>query len=312
MLFRTTVRLGMALGLASLLSGAPAVQAADPAAGELPLVSFSLGEGAARPGEIVGVPFALAASEPLSMIAWSVEYDPGALSLVDVVLDPTLEGILERVPVADHTFEWHAEDAAGPDAVGLAQASLVMDYQAREGFAVPPGLARGVATMMFLVREGARSGPRGLSFTRAEGAGYEGRFRGPDGPVYNAARPHGRPFSNEDQFEETSTPELEDGTLLVLPIIGDIGIFKRGDANLDDSIDISDPLTILGSLFLGSGPLLCPRTADANSDEALDVSDPVTLLNHLFLGVSGFEPSAEIVSEESGAGDGSDGLTCSL
>ena len=60
--------------------------------------------------------------------------------------------------------------------------------------------------------------------------------------------------------------------------------FRRGDANCDGAVDISDPLAALGRLFLGGEPLRCERAADANSDGALDVSDGVFALSFLFLG----------------------------
>jgi ELWxxDGT repeat protein len=58
----------------------------------------------------------------------------------------------------------------------------------------------------------------------------------------------------------------------------------RGDATGDGALDISDPVSILGCLFLGK---TCPPTTcamDVNSDGEEDVSDAVFLLEYLFLG----------------------------
>ncbi len=60
--------------------------------------------------------------------------------------------------------------------------------------------------------------------------------------------------------------------------------FSRGDANDDRVLDISDPVSILGRLFLGGAPFPCESAADTNDDRVVDVSDPVYLLNHLFIG----------------------------
>lgn len=60
--------------------------------------------------------------------------------------------------------------------------------------------------------------------------------------------------------------------------------FRRGDANGDGNIDISDAIQILGFLFLGDVESDCPDGADTNDDSALDISDGVFLLNFLFLG----------------------------
>jgi hypothetical protein len=60
--------------------------------------------------------------------------------------------------------------------------------------------------------------------------------------------------------------------------------FRRGDANSDAEVDISDPVFILQSLFLG-GPLpACADAADSNDDGAIDLSDAVFVLQHKFLG----------------------------
>jgi hypothetical protein len=61
-------------------------------------------------------------------------------------------------------------------------------------------------------------------------------------------------------------------------------VFRRGDANGDGAVDISDPLRILFALFAGAPPLACADAADANDDGAPDIADPVFLLDSLFLG----------------------------
>jgi hypothetical protein len=59
--------------------------------------------------------------------------------------------------------------------------------------------------------------------------------------------------------------------------------FLRGAANADGNLDIGDPITVLGWLFLGSKPLACEDSADSNDDARLDLSDAVGLLAFLFL-----------------------------
>ena len=60
--------------------------------------------------------------------------------------------------------------------------------------------------------------------------------------------------------------------------------FVRGDANLDGSLDVSDPVTVLLQLFSsGLSPPPCADAMDTNDDEAIDISDAVSLLGGLFL-----------------------------
>jgi hypothetical protein len=80
-------------------------------------------------------------------------------------------------------------------------------------------------------------------------------------------------------------------------------IFRRGDANGDGKADISDAITILGYLFLGSsGSVTCQKSADIDDGGKVDISDPIQLLNFLFLsgrapappyGACGPDPTAD-------------------
>ena len=60
--------------------------------------------------------------------------------------------------------------------------------------------------------------------------------------------------------------------------------FIRGDANLDGQIDISDPVTLLGILFLGNADPGCRDAQDANDSGEADISDAIFLLTYLFSG----------------------------
>jgi hypothetical protein len=71
-------------------------------------------------------------------------------------------------------------------------------------------------------------------------------------------------------------------------------LFRRGDSNRDEKIDISDAVDVLGHLFLGTTTLPCEDAADANDDGEVNISDPVLILNALFLGSGSLpEPAGE-------------------
>jgi VCBS repeat protein len=89
------------------------------------------------------------------------------------------------------------------------------------------------------------------------------------GPVYNVVTLKGRSYP----------PVLGSTTVLICPTQ-----FRRGDANSDRLVDISDPIFTLSYLFLGGLSPACLESGNANDDALLDLSDPVYLLESLFLG----------------------------
>jgi hypothetical protein len=68
------------------------------------------------------------------------------------------------------------------------------------------------------------------------------------------------------------------------------GRFVRGDADGDGRIEISDPIRVLGRLFLGDPPVSCEDAADANDDGEIDLTDPIFILDRLFRGGDALPP----------------------
>lgn len=69
-----------------------------------------------------------------------------------------------------------------------------------------------------------------------------------------------------------------------LPGLPDPPAFRRGDANGDGALDVSDAVEVLGFLFSGTATLGCLDAADMNASGVLDVTDAVYWLGFLFLG----------------------------
>ena len=62
--------------------------------------------------------------------------------------------------------------------------------------------------------------------------------------------------------------------------------FRRGDADAQGLINLTDGVFLLNFLFLGGPPPPCIDAADFNDDEILNITDGVALFNWLFLGGS--------------------------
>ena len=61
----------------------------------------------------------------------------------------------------------------------------------------------------------------------------------------------------------------------------DMHRFVRGDVSADGSVNLTDAIQVLDSLFQGGPEPACARAADANDDGQLNLSDAVALLLHL-------------------------------
>ena len=99
---------------------------------------------------------------------------------------------------------------------------------------------------------------------------------------------------------------LSDGIEVVFQEPQVSGFFLRGDCNGDLLFNISDAIAALGYLFLGDAEPGCIEScnADADTPGKLDISDPVLMLNSLFLGGSaGRLPRCEVNAFEDLCGE---------
>jgi len=83
----------------------------------------------------------------------------------------------------------------------------------------------------------------------------------------------------------TVLPRLEKaGTVFFSAPEMSTAAFVRGDANGNQLVNISDPVVLLGYLFLGEAPVACLDAADANDSGTINVADAAYSLNFLFRG----------------------------
>ena len=61
-------------------------------------------------------------------------------------------------------------------------------------------------------------------------------------------------------------------------------VFRRGDANGDHAVDVSDPVFILTRLFLHGQGFECEDAADADDNGAIELTDGIVVLDYLFRG----------------------------
>jgi len=61
--------------------------------------------------------------------------------------------------------------------------------------------------------------------------------------------------------------------------------FRRGDADTNGAVNITDAVRILNVLFLGIGTMTCDDASDSDDNGAVNITDAVRILNVLFLGI---------------------------
>jgi hypothetical protein len=87
------------------------------------------------------------------------------------------------------------------------------------------------------------------------------------------------------EAEQTNPPGIIVYSIRIVakPVEGAVP-FRRGDANGDGEVNISDPVNILLWRFSSGEEPGCLDTADVNDDEKHDITDPIFLLLYLFQG----------------------------
>ena len=75
-------------------------------------------------------------------------------------------------------------------------------------------------------------------------------------------------------------------------------VFKRGDANSDQDIDLADAIFILSYLFTGTEGPECEDTGDANDDGTIDLADAIKVLSYLFTEGSGSGSLSDLCNED--------------
>ena len=70
-----------------------------------------------------------------------------------------------------------------------------------------------------------------------------------------------------------------------LPTCG-IPLFRRGDTDSSGELQITDPIALLGFLFLGGTEPLCQDAADADDNGQVQLTDAIRILTYLYVGES--------------------------
>ena len=246
-------------------------------------VWFRLEASVAAPGNTVRVPFTIESDAEVRAFATVVNFDESLLQVTDIETVHVVPDIYNRNPTYPTEYEasvnwaFHAVHYGNTDAEpgdgtneGVIKAAGLWSFT--EYVALPTGRPNEIFSFNFRVNDDAEEGTTEIRFE--------------DYLVLPGTSSNARnvvTISNIDVL----FPTLDTYPLVIngfLSIVGDVSMFRRGDANGDAELDISDPVATLGYLFAGDSSLPCLDAADSNDDGALDISDAAATLNFLFQG----------------------------
>jgi len=261
--------------------GSYQIQPAQPSAD-----TIRVGEVQAAAGQRIRIPIYLIASAPAAAIQLVLSYDPRLITI-----DHDVKGLDWRgttfEPLLGKTFD--KRDAGGEvigsftytapncrladdPGSGVLTIGLVSSFSV-EGFEIPPDGDVQFINLNATVSPGAPANARiVIAPTNGEGSAGYGPYR---------------------LLNEISYPDGEARYLSVLPggIPGGVRVvddaaafFRRGDANGDDLVDISDVVSVINHLYLGGRLTGNPDASDADDNGRIEITDAVVVINDLFLG----------------------------
>lgn len=232
--------------------------------------TFSLGDGEAKRGEEVSVPFFILSNAVVDGYSLSVDFDESALEL------QRIEPVWERPDGKEFAFSRYEfnnqDDVPGDSGIveGAALGAAVFDFAQPMG--LPANTNSEILFFHFRVRDNAPV------------ASTEIRFE-------DGAMGSGESVLNAGSVAGTIVPPAVANSFVFVnaqvSVLPEITLFRRGDTNGDTFVDLTDAQRTIDFLFLGAAPLACNDAADANDDGELDVSDPLAILTFLFLSSRG-------------------------
>ena len=252
-------------------------------------VEYSLSRASGQPGDTVSLILTVSSSVSVASVSVAITFDARALRAENVIR-------LGADPAAPEV-----QDGVQPPA-GLLEV-LINNPPESDALLDPEGLPTEQG-FIFLRLDGrddaviARDGPTELFFELQftilpVPADFDRPVFSPIGfeTIGPFPAPPGAPEDDllENEVEEFADPQrgaippevLEDGGVIILGL-GEIGFFRRGDANRDCAIDLRDSMYTFGYLFQGHVVPPCQDALDSNDDGFLDLTDGVFTLRWLF------------------------------
>jgi Dockerin type I domain len=214
-------------------------------------LEFRLGDTTGVCGGGTVVPLFVTSTATLEALNFRVAFDPLSLTVVGVSVAPIAAILGVNPEFSGTTME-----------IGGFSLAVVFSFANPTAGGLPPVVDEPVADIVFLVGTVPSGQPIDIAFQNDATA---------DPPQYNMGSIAGQVVLATG-IDGSITPTC-------LP-----PEFRRGDANEDGAVSISDGVFLIQYLFQSGPTSDCEQAMDANADGARNVADPIFLLTALFAG----------------------------
>ncbi len=244
-----------------------------------------IGDVEGQPGQEVEVPIFVTTSVPIDAFQLVIAYDPELLSVRSggdtlTYRDSYYQGFIGKTFEVEGPSEGESRmytfgekpfisQVRAHPGEGIFTVGIVADLVQSE-FTVEPGTEILIARIRATISPAAPPG----AVTELDPT------NGPDGEGIGPYRMRNELTHRGEARYLSIIPRTIPGQ--VGAVVGDITFFRRGDANRDRTVDISDAVYLLAYLFTGGEPPACQDAADADDSGELNVTDPIVVLAYLF------------------------------
>ena len=236
-----------------------------------------------RPGETVSVFVALLAEAPLKALEIALRFDYTLLSLEAVERVATAIGDPELAEVIS-VRRGHDSRVVPGQLNGWLQ--VVIEARSADSVLIVAQDTRvRLLRIDFRIRDRHVDGEQGASLvTPLRLEEFDVPAIAPDEPDVSAKNTATFRTELDDLPRDLPPEDREDGAVIILGL-GEIGFFRRADANLDCSVDVGDSLYTISYLFYDeqAPPPPCEDAVDSNDDGLIDVADSLFTLHWVFL-----------------------------
>ena len=100
------------------------------------------------------------------------------------------------------------------------------------------------------------------------------------------------------KINQVSVTEKDGESVTASTRNGRISVYKNGDANGDDDVDIADAVCVVSKVVGKNVPVFVEEVANVDGDDAIDIADAVRIVNLIVGKINALAPKLEYTLPE--------------